>query len=68
MGSFVVVIVGPGLQAVVSLLRVGPVCGIGPFAQSGLDEALGLAIGSWGVRSCAAVFDGHLLAGLTKLS
>ena len=67
MGSFAVVVVGPGLQVSVSLLGVGPVFCIGPFAQGGLDEALGLAVGSGCVGSGAAVFDGHLLAGLTEL-
>ncbi len=57
MGSFAVVVVDPWLQVSVSLLRVGPVFGVGPFAQGGLDEALGLAVGSGRVGSGAAVFD-----------
>src|SRR6185437_13079141 len=68
MRSLVVVVVGPWLQAVVSLQGVGPVFCVGPFAQGGLDEALRLAIGSGCVRSGSAMLDGHLLAGLTELS
>ena len=37
--------------------------GIGPFAGDGLDEALGLAIGLWAVRSGETVFDAEFLAG-----
>ena len=67
MGSFPVVIVDPGLQVSISLFRVDPVFGVGPFAQGGLDEPLGLSVGSRRVRSGAAVVDGHLLAGVTEL-
>jgi hypothetical protein len=67
MWSLVVVVVCPGLQAVVSLHRVSPVFCIGPFAQGGLDEALRLAVCSWGVWSCALMPDLHGLASLTKL-
>jgi hypothetical protein len=45
MRTGVVVVVGPGSEGEVALVGVGPVSGIGPFAQSGLDEAFGFAIG-----------------------
>ena len=38
--------------------------GIGPLAGDGLDEAFGLAIGLWAIRSGEAVFEAELLAGL----
>ena len=66
MGSDVVVVIGPGSEKKVSLLGVGPVSGIGPFAQSGLDEALRLAVGSGRVGFCAVMFDLHGLTGQTK--
>ena len=68
MRALTVVVVDPGLQVSISLLGVDPVFGVGPFAQCGLDESLGLAVCSWRVRSGAAVFDGHLLAGVAELS
>ncbi len=49
MGTLTVVVVGPRLQVSVALLGVGPVLGVSPLAQGGLDEALGLAIGSGSV-------------------
>ena len=68
MRSNAVVIVDPRLQVSISLLRIGPVFGICPFAQGGLDEPFGLSVGSRCVRSGTAVFDGHLLASVTELS
>src|SRR5580700_12210383 len=47
-------------------MGVGPVSGIGPFAQSGLDEAFRFAVGLWRVRASAAVFEAHLETSLTK--
>ena len=41
--------------------------GVGPFSESGLDEAFCLSIGSWGVGSCTAMFDLHLLADGSEL-
>ena len=37
--------------------------GIGPFAQGGLDEAFGLAMGSGGIGLCSDVFEAELFAG-----
>ena len=51
----------------VSLLGVGPVSSVGPFAQGGLDEAFGFAIGLRRVRASATVFDAHLETSLAKV-
>ena len=67
MRTGVVVIVGPGSEGEVPLVGVGPVSGIGPFAQSGLDEAFGFAVGLRRVRTSAAVFEAHLQTSLAKL-
>ena len=67
MRTGVVVVVGPGSEGEVALVGVGPVSGIGPFAQSGLDEAFGFAIGLRRVRASAAVFEAHLETSLAKL-
>ena len=66
MRTGVVVVVGPGSEAEVSLLGVGPMSGVGPFAQGGLDEAFGFAVGLGRVRASATVFEAHLETGLTK--
>src|ERR1700677_657896 len=68
MGSLEVVVVGPGFQVGVSLLRFSPVFGVGPLAQCGLDKSLRLAVGSWRIGSGAAVFELHLLAGHAELA
>ena len=62
MWSFSVVVIDPWLEVGVSLLGVGPVFGIGPFAQGGLDKAFGFPIGSRCVGPGALVLDGHLQA------
>ena len=49
------------------LLRVGPVFCVGPFTQSGLDEAFRFAVGSGRIRPGVAVLDAHSLAGLAEL-
>ena len=41
--------------------------GVGPLAQSGLDEAFGFAVGLGGVGASAAVLQTHLLAGAAKM-
>ena len=40
--------------------------GIGPFSKSGLDEALGLAVGSGSVGPGADVLEAELLAGVAE--
>ena len=68
MRSLVVVVVGPGLQMRVSLLRFGPVFGVGPFAQGGLDKSFRLAISARGIGPRTAVLEPHLLAGHAELA
>ena len=46
-----VVVVKPGLELVIAMLGSGINTGVSPFAQSGLDEALGFAVGAWGIRA-----------------
>lgn len=66
MGSFDVVVVGPGGESVVALFGVRPVSAVGPLAHGGLNEAFGLAIGLRRVRACATVLKTHLAANLAK--
>jgi hypothetical protein len=42
------VVVHPGLEVGVALVGVVPVAGVSPFAQGGLYEAFGLAVGARG--------------------
>ena len=51
----------------VSFVGIAPVSGVGPFAQSGLDEAFGFAVGLRRVRTSAAVLEAHLLASVAEL-
>lgn len=62
-----VVIVGPGSEREVALLRVRPVSGVGPLAQGGLDKAFGFAVGLRRVRASAAMFEAECETGLTKV-
>ena len=66
MRTGVVVVVGPGSEGEVASVGVGRVSGIGPFAQSGLDEAFGFAVGLGGVGASAAVFEAHLETSLRR--
>src|SRR5512144_424092 len=67
MRALVVVVVVPGRQGEISFRGVAPVSGVGPLAESGLDEAFGFAVGLRGVRAGAVVPQAHLLAGVAKL-
>ena len=67
MRSVEVVVVGPGSESEVALRGVGPVRGVGPFAQSGLDEAFGFAIGLRRVRTSAAVLESHVQTSVAEL-
>ena len=62
MGSVEVVVVQPGRELLVAFLGVDPVAGIGPFAESGLDQAFGLAVGARGVGASEAVANAELSA------
>lgn len=50
-----VVVVKPGLELVIAMLGSGINASVSPFAQSGLDEALGFAIGAWGIGAGEAM-------------
>ena len=67
MGSLVVVEVVPGLQLGVALVGAGPVLGVSPLLERGLDEAFGLSIAARGVGAGAAVLDLHFGTGLAEL-
>ncbi len=41
--------------------------GVGPFAQAGLDEALGLAIGFGGIGLGADVLEAAVAAGISEV-
>ena len=68
MGSEEVVVVHPGLEVGVAFVGVGPVFCVSPFAQSGLDEAFGLAVGAGCVGTSEAVTDIELGAGLAEVA
>ncbi len=52
-----VVVVEERVEALGALSGMGVGVSVSPFAEGGLDEALGLAIGLWGVGSCEAVLE-----------
>ena len=52
-----VVVVEEGVKALGALVGVGVGVGVSPFAEGGLDEALGLAVGLWGVGAGEAVLE-----------
>ena len=57
-----------GLEPMLPCVRlscIGP--GIGPFAQAGLDAALGLAVGFGRVGLGFDVFEAKLIAGFVKV-
>src|ERR1035438_3252901 len=61
-----IVVMQPGLEVVFSICGVVVGAGVGPFAQGGLDEAFGLAVGGWGIGLGEAVFDVLLAHGLAE--
>jgi hypothetical protein len=50
-----VVVVKPGKKVFMALFRVLIQAGISPFAQGGLNEAFGFAVGAWSIRTSEAV-------------
>src|SRR6516164_6871272 len=66
MGTMPVVIVQPGFKLGLAFGGVQIQASIGPFAQSGLDETFGLAIGARSVRASAQVANAELVAGSGK--
>ena len=63
MGSVPIVHVGPFGQVGFALFRGLVGAGIGPFAQGGLDESLGLAVGFRRVGFRSDVFEAEGFAG-----
>jgi hypothetical protein len=61
-----VVLVDPGREMAQSIGGVLIEAGIGPLANSSLDEALGFAVGARGVDAGADRLDLQLAAGLGK--
>src|SRR2546423_2868508 len=59
-----VVLMDPGSEMAQAMGGVLIKAGIGPLADGGLDEALGFAIGAWGVDAGADGLDVQLAAGL----
>ena len=66
MRSMPVVAVGPREQLRESFGGVLVEPGVGPFADGGLDEPFGFAVGAWGVDACANVFDLQFAASCGK--
>lgn len=50
-----VVVMQPAVEGVGALFGAGIGAGVGPLAQGGLHETLGLAVGAWGVGARAQV-------------
>jgi len=61
-----VVIVEPGLERCLSVIRGLVGVSVGPFAQGGLDEAFGLAVGFGRVRSGTDVLEVESFAGIAE--
>ena len=59
--------VARGRELLVAFFGVGPVAGIGPFAESGLDEAFGFAVGARGIGTSEAVANAELSAAVAEL-
>ena len=62
-----VVMLEPGGELLIAFLGVGVVANVGPFAQGGLDEAFGFAVGAGSVRASKAVTDAEFGASGAKL-
>ena len=56
----------PGRELLISFFRVDVVADVSPLAESGLDEALGFAVGARGVGTGKTMADAELLTGGTK--
>ncbi len=67
MGTMPIGAMEPGLEMLGAMGGVGVNGRIGPFAQRGLDEAFGFAIGARSVRACEEVAQTTALAGGLEL-
>jgi hypothetical protein len=63
MGTVEVVMLEPGRELLIAFLGVEVMANVGPLAQSGLDEAFGLAVGAGRVRTGEAMLNAELEAG-----
>src|SRR5271155_6002593 len=66
MGSFLIVETQPRCECCAPLRGVGVRYGVGPFAQEGLDRALGFAVGLGAIGSGAFGLDAEPAAGFAK--
>lgn len=66
MRSMPVVLVDPGREMTESMGGVLIAPGVGPLTNGGLDEALGFAVGLWGIDASADGLDLELAAGLSE--
>ena len=66
MRSMPVVLVDPGREMTESIGGILIAPGIGPLTDGGLDEALGFAVGFWGIDAGADGLDLELAAGLSE--
>ena len=65
-GAMPVVPMNPTAEFLKALIGVLVGAGIGPFTESGLNEAFGLPVGSWRVRPRKAILRASGLAGGRK--
>jgi hypothetical protein len=63
-----VVLMEPAWQLESAGLRVAVRTAVGPFPESGLDEAFGLAVGAWSVGTSEALANAEVLAELAKMA
>ena len=68
MRAMPVVLMEPAWQLESSGLGVVVRTAVGPFPESGLDEAFGLTVGAWSVRTSEALVNTELLAELAKMA
>jgi len=61
-----VVVVKPRLELVIAMLGSGINASVSPFAQSGLDEALGFAIGARSIRASETMAQAQGENGVTE--
>lgn len=64
MRAMPVVLMEPAWQLESAGLGVGVRTAVGPFPESGLDEAFGFPVGAWRVRTSEALANTELLAEL----
>lgn len=63
-----VVVLEPWGEMLIAFFGVEVMANVGPLAQGSLDEAFGLAVSAWSVRTSEAVLDSELQAGGAKVS